>query len=100
VVCGGPGWLPPVSPPSDCTTPPLTPPHHRGPTATSTCRVDNKRVVTNRPLAGTRRRGTTPEADKALEAELLADEKEVGGGWRVWFEVSRGCLIGCDARQP
>ena len=33
-------------------------------------------VVTNRPLAGTRRRGGTPEADAALEAELRADEKE------------------------
>jgi anthranilate synthase component 1 len=32
--------------------------------------------VTSRPLAGTRRRGTTPEEDKALEAELLADPKE------------------------
>jgi anthranilate synthase component 1 len=32
--------------------------------------------VTIRPLAGTRRRGTTPEEDKALEAELLADPKE------------------------
>jgi anthranilate/para-aminobenzoate synthase component I len=41
------------------------------------CRVDNERVVTNRPLAGTRRRGVTPEADQALEKELLADEKEV-----------------------
>ncbi|TCZ66731.1 anthranilate synthase component I [Roseicella aquatilis] len=33
-------------------------------------------VVTIRPLAGTRRRGATPEEDKALEAELLADPKE------------------------
>lgn len=32
--------------------------------------------VTIRPLAGTRPRGETPEADKALEAELLADPKE------------------------
>jgi anthranilate synthase component 1 len=32
--------------------------------------------VTIRPLAGTRRRGATPEEDKALEAELLADPKE------------------------
>ncbi len=32
--------------------------------------------ITNRPLAGTRKRGGTPEEDAALEAELLADEKE------------------------
>ncbi|MFZ4573915.1 MAG: anthranilate synthase component I [Phycisphaerales bacterium] len=32
--------------------------------------------VTNRPLAGTRRRGKTAEEDKALERELLADQKE------------------------
>ena len=32
--------------------------------------------VTIRPLAGTRARGDTPEADRALEAELLADPKE------------------------
>ena len=32
--------------------------------------------MTVRPLAGTRRRGATPEADKALAAELLADPKE------------------------
>jgi anthranilate synthase component 1 len=39
------------------------------------CRVvDNEMTV--RPLAGTRRRGATPEEDDALEAELLADEKE------------------------
>lgn len=33
--------------------------------------------VTNRPLAGTRRRGGTPEEDRALERELLADQKEL-----------------------
>ena len=33
--------------------------------------------VTIRPLAGTRARGATPEADRALEAELLADPKEL-----------------------
>lgn len=32
--------------------------------------------VTIRALAGTRKRGATPEEDKALAAELLADEKE------------------------
>ncbi len=32
--------------------------------------------VTIRPLAGTRPRGATPEADRALESELLADPKE------------------------
>ncbi len=35
------------------------------------------REVTIRPIAGTRKRGATPEEDKALEAELLADEKEL-----------------------
>ena len=33
--------------------------------------------VTVRPIAGTRRRGETPEQDRALEAELLADPKEL-----------------------
>jgi len=33
-------------------------------------------TVTIRPLAGTRRRGATPEEDRALEVELLADPKE------------------------
>ena len=32
--------------------------------------------VTIRPLAGTRPRGATPEADQAIEQELLADPKE------------------------
>ncbi len=35
------------------------------------------REVTIRPIAGTRPRGATPEQDKALEAELLADQKEL-----------------------
>lgn len=33
-------------------------------------------VVTNHPIAGTRPRGATPEADAALADDLLADEKE------------------------
>ncbi|MFM8593388.1 MAG: anthranilate synthase component I [Chloroflexota bacterium] len=33
-------------------------------------------VVTNHPIAGTRPRGATPEADLAYENDLLADEKE------------------------
>ncbi|MEN1705242.1 MAG: anthranilate synthase component I [Planctomycetota bacterium] len=44
------------------------------------CRVHTdehgKRIVTNRPLAGTRKRGATPDEDAALEADLLADPKE------------------------
>jgi anthranilate synthase component 1 len=39
------------------------------------CRVRDG-VVTNRPLAGTRRRGVDPQEDQALEDELLSDEKE------------------------
>ena len=39
------------------------------------CRVEDG-VVTNRPLAGTRRRGGDDVEDRALEAELLADPKE------------------------
>ena len=33
--------------------------------------------VTIRPIAGTRPRGTTPDEDNALEADLLADQKEL-----------------------
>jgi anthranilate synthase component I len=40
------------------------------------CRIDSARTITNRPLAGTRPRGATAAADAALEADLLADEKE------------------------
>jgi len=34
-------------------------------------------TITTRPLAGTRRRGQTPEEDEQLEQELLADPKEL-----------------------
>ena len=37
--------------------------------------MDNE--VTIRPIAGTRKRGATPEEDKALELDLLADPKEM-----------------------
>ncbi|MEM8835419.1 MAG: chorismate-binding protein [Planctomycetota bacterium] len=44
------------------------------------CRVsreaDGSMRVTNRPLAGTRRRGDSEEEDKALERDLLDDAKE------------------------
>ncbi|PLL13013.1 anthranilate synthase component I [Tabrizicola sp. TH137] len=33
--------------------------------------------VTIRPIAGTRKRGATPEEDKALELDLLSDKKEL-----------------------
>jgi anthranilate synthase component 1 len=39
------------------------------------CRVADG-IVTSRPLAGTRKRGVTPEEDAAMEKELLADPKE------------------------
>ena len=35
------------------------------------------REVTIRPIAGTRPRGATPEEDKAYEADLMADQKEL-----------------------
>ena len=35
------------------------------------------REVTIRPIAGTRPRGATPDEDRALEADLLADKKEL-----------------------
>ncbi|MFQ5597054.1 MAG: anthranilate synthase component I [Nitrospiria bacterium] len=38
-------------------------------------RLEGKRVET-RPIAGTRPRGKTPEEDKAMECDLLADPKE------------------------
>lgn len=39
------------------------------------CRVQDG-IITNRPLAGTRKRGACEEEDRFLEAELLADPKE------------------------
>ncbi|WP_062213617.1 anthranilate synthase component I [Demequina oxidasica] len=37
----------------------------------------HNRAVTTFPIAGSRPRGTTPEQDKALQEELLADPKEI-----------------------
>jgi len=37
---------------------------------------EQRKQITVRPLAGTRKRGNTPEEDRQLEAELLADPKE------------------------
>lgn len=39
------------------------------------CRVEEG-IITNRPIAGTRKRGRNADEDAALEAELLADPKE------------------------
>jgi anthranilate synthase component 1 len=39
------------------------------------CRLEHGRIDV-RPIAGTRRRGRTPEEDRALEADLRADAKE------------------------
>jgi len=38
---------------------------------------DGRKMVTIRPLAGTRKRGSTPEEDAQLAKELLADPKEI-----------------------
>jgi len=38
---------------------------------------EEKRIITVRPIAGTRPRGQTPEQDEALATELLADPKEI-----------------------
>jgi anthranilate synthase component 1 len=46
------------------------------PQAAATEGFNGSKRVTIRPLAGTRKRGATPEEDKALAEELLADPKE------------------------
>ena len=54
--------------------------------------------VTIRPIAGTRPRGRTPEEDKALEADLLADRKELAEHLMLLDlgrnDVGRGAKIG------
>ena len=40
-------------------------------------RVDKDKTVTIRPIAGTRRRGATPELDKTMADELMNDPKEL-----------------------
>lgn len=42
----------------------------------SLVQTNGRKVVTN-PIAGTRPRGSTPEEDKALEEDLLTDQKEI-----------------------
>jgi len=37
----------------------------------------HQRVLSTRPIAGTRQRGATDEEDRALETEILSDEKEI-----------------------
>lgn len=60
-------------------------------------RIENG-TVTVRPLAGTRRRGKTIEEDLALEAELLADQKEIAEHLMLIDlgrnDIGRVCKIG------
>ena len=55
-------------------------------------------TVYNRPLAGTRRRGHTPEEDLAMERELLADPKEIAEHLMLIDlgrnDVGRVCQVG------
>ena len=59
--------------------------------------VEDRKVI-NRPLAGTRRRGRTPEEDVALEKELLADPKELAEHLMLIDlgrnDIGRVCKIG------
>ncbi len=52
------------------------------------------RQVSTRPIAGTRPRGVSPEEDRRIAAELLADEKERSEHVML-VDLGRNDLGGC-----
>ena len=58
-------------------------------------------TVTIRPIAGTRPRGATPAADKALAEELLSDPKEIAEHvMLIDLARNRQLMIGADGQGP